>query len=105
MRIGVPIWGDRVSPVLDAAERLVVIEAGEGSRAERREVSLKGRAVVRRAAAISELKLDVLICGAVSRPLAEMLAGGGSPWSRGSPGRLRMCSMRSQEGSSRNRGS
>ena len=86
VRVGIPIWGDRVSPVLDAAGRLAVIEIGAGSGEDVSEISLGGGGPGRRAAAIANLKLDVLICGAVTRTLADLLGASGVrvvPWISG----------------------
>jgi predicted Fe-Mo cluster-binding NifX family protein len=86
MRIGVPIWNGRVSPVLDAAERLVVVDTdGSGNRA-REVVALEARRLPLRAARLSRLGLDLLVCGAVSRPLHELLTAAGvrvEPWVAG----------------------
>jgi hypothetical protein len=86
MRIGIPTWNGRVSPVLDAAERMVVIETPGESAPSRREVALDPRSVATQAARISELSLDTLVCGAVSRVLADLLASAGLamvPWVAG----------------------
>ena len=86
MKIGVPTWRGVVSPVLDTAERMVIVEEGAGGEATRREVALRAAALPRRVTEIARLELDVLICGAVSRPLAEMLVAGGVtlvPWIAG----------------------
>ncbi|MEA3409239.1 MAG: dinitrogenase iron-molybdenum cofactor biosynthesis protein [Candidatus Eisenbacteria bacterium] len=86
MRIGIPIWNGRVSPVLDTAERVVVIDSGDETGEMREEVVLQPRRLPLRAARIAELHLDLLVCGAVSRPLAEMLAAAGvrlEPWIAG----------------------
>ena len=79
MRIGIPIWNDRVSPVLDTAERLVVVDTGAAAGQVREEVALHDTRLPLRATRLAELGLDVLICGAVSSPLAEMLAAAGVP--------------------------
>ena len=75
MRVGIPIWNGRVSPVLDTAERVVVVDTEAGE--VREEVALEPRRLPLRAARIAELRLDLLVCGALSRPLAEMLAAAG----------------------------
>ena len=79
MRIGIPIWNDRVSPVLDTAERLVVVDTGAAAGQVREEVALHDTRLPLRATRLAELGLDVLICGAVSSPLAEMLTAAGVP--------------------------
>ena len=84
MRLGIPVWGDRVSPVLDAAARLVVVDLDEGG--EPTEVALGQTGGARRASAIAGLGLDVLICGAVTAHLANLLEASGVrvvPWVSG----------------------
>ena len=79
MRVGIPIWNGRVSPVLDTAERVVVVDTETEADNVREEVALEPRRLPLRAARIAALRLDVLVCGAVSRPLAEMLTAAGVP--------------------------
>ena len=79
MRIGIPIWNNRVSPVLDTAERLVIVDTGSPRARAWEEVALDGRRLPIRAARLAELSLDLLVCGAVSRPLAELLEAAGVP--------------------------
>lgn len=86
MRIGVPIWNGRVSPVLDAAEEMVVVETGGESPPSRRTVPLSPRSLSAQATRLAELSLDTLVCGAVSRVLADMLESSGLavvPWVAG----------------------
>jgi len=98
MIVGITTWGDRVSPVLDAAERLVIFRSGPCA-GERRAVDLSGRcaggeravdlsglSVWQRAAAIEAAGVDVLICGAVTTRLLGALTGSGVtvvPWVSG----------------------
>jgi predicted Fe-Mo cluster-binding NifX family protein len=86
MRVGLPVWEGRVSPVLDTAARLLVVETDSGTEAGRGEVGLEALVIPRRVAAIAALELDALICGALSRPLADMLSAAGVdvvPWVAG----------------------
>jgi predicted Fe-Mo cluster-binding NifX family protein len=77
MRIAIANWNDRVSPVLDSAASLTVIEHGAAGETARRVLRLDGTEVGSRARQLNGLGLDVLICGAVSRPLYELLVTGG----------------------------
>lgn len=97
VRIALPVWGNLLSPVLDTAARLLVVELPEGETApergkgERREVPLPPEPPPLRAARIASLGVEVLICGAVSRPLAWMLEARGMrvvPWVRGEVDRV-----------------
>jgi predicted Fe-Mo cluster-binding NifX family protein len=79
MRIGIPIWNGRVSPVLDTAGTLAVIETDFAGSRLSEEIRLEAAGIPARAGRIAELRLDLLVCGAVSRPLAELLVETGVP--------------------------
>ena len=83
MKVAIPIWAGRVSPVLDVAQRLVVAELEAGNEISRKEEPVAETDIFRRVQRIRELGVDVLICGAVSRPLEDMLRANGVqviPW-------------------------
>jgi len=85
MVIGVPTWEDRVSPVLDTAERVVVVDT-DGGPASTRVVALGGLSPRQRVVAMREAGIDVLICGGITRRLLEALTVGGMtvvPWVSG----------------------
>jgi predicted Fe-Mo cluster-binding NifX family protein len=77
MRIAIANWDDRVSPVLDSAASLTVIELGAEGETGRRVVRLEDSGVSGRVRQIGGLGLAVLICGALSRPLHEALSSQG----------------------------
>ena len=79
MRVGIPIWNGRVSPVLDTAERLFVVDTGAAAGQARKEVALESTRLPVRATRLAELNLDLLVCGAVSTQLRELLEAGGVP--------------------------
>lgn len=87
MRIALSIWKDCLSTVFDAADQLLVVEKnGDGSfkRATARLNSSDGSA---RALQLKEMEIDVLICGAISRPQEAAIAASGiavHPFLRGS---------------------
>jgi len=86
MRIGIPIWNGRVSPLLDTAQRLTVVEAAAAGPDVREEVPLLPPPLSLRASQIAAMDLDLLACGAVSRRLAGMLESAGvcvAPWIAG----------------------
>ena len=76
MRLAIATWDGRVSPVLDTAATLTVMEDGVG-REGRQAVPLTGTDMRDRVRQIAGLGLNVLICGAVSRPLHDALVGSG----------------------------
>lgn len=67
----------RVSPVLDVAQRLLVVDVGDDAAAARHEVSLSGGSLAGRVKHIRAAGVEVLICGAVSWPLEAALAAAG----------------------------
>jgi predicted Fe-Mo cluster-binding NifX family protein len=77
MKIAIPTWDGRVSPVLDVARRLVVVDVQGSTEVARREAELGEAHVTARARRIAELGADVLICGAVSWPLEAILLSAG----------------------------
>lgn len=77
MRIAVPVWRDRISPVFDVAGSLLLVDLREGTPALRSDAILQEEDPDSRTARLGELGVDVLICGAISRPLESMLAAAG----------------------------
>lgn len=74
LKIIIPVWEDKVSPLLDTARRLLLVDAANGEIVSRCEVLLDEADISRRCFRIWRLKADVLICGAVSRPFRRLLA-------------------------------
>jgi len=77
MRIAIPIADDRISPVFDVAQRLLVVEVEQGSEVSRTDVALAEQAPELRAKRVAGQRVDVLICGAISWPLQSMLVSAG----------------------------
>jgi predicted Fe-Mo cluster-binding NifX family protein len=77
MRVAVPNWTDRVSPVFDVARRLLVVDFGGGGEVSRQEAAIDDTELAGRANRVLQLGVDVLICGAISMPLEAMLASAG----------------------------
>ncbi len=68
------VWGERISPVLDVARRAVLLTVRDGDLVDRREVELPGASGEATIAALSALGVELLLCGAVSRSVAERAA-------------------------------
>ncbi len=69
MLIAVPSCQGRVSPVLDTASRLLVVRRRRGREVDRKEFALGALSVEALARSVAELRVDVLLCAAVSEPL------------------------------------
>ena len=90
MKIAVPVWENRVSPVLDTADRIRIFEASEGTIVSNREVFIGGKTLFEVAHDICD-NADVLICAALSRSLESCLLSAGleiHPWFMGDAERL-----------------
>lgn len=70
MKVAVPIWESRVASVLDFCQRLVIVDLEDGSEKSRVEVALLGRNTLEKVAELRRFGVDIVICGAVSRPMA-----------------------------------
>jgi len=77
MRIAIPIWEDKISPVLDTASKLLIIDDKTQKKSSRFNANLLEQDMSQRCSFIRKLDLDVLICGAVSRQLSGMLKASG----------------------------
>ena len=77
MKVGLAVWNGWISPVFDSARHLLVVEVGSDGETGRQGFDLEPMPLHQRAARVHALGVDVLLCGAVSRPLAEMLGGPG----------------------------
>jgi predicted Fe-Mo cluster-binding NifX family protein len=70
MWIAVPEWQGRVSPVLDVARRLRLFDVREAEVVARLEHRVDGGDPVRE---LAELGVEMVICGALSRHLLQVL--------------------------------
>ena len=77
MRIAIAHWQDRISPVFDVSDRLLLIDIEEGRELKREGNVLNCHEPFERAREVYRLGVQVLLCGAVSRPLETALISTG----------------------------
>ena len=77
MKIAIPLWNDCVSNVFDFAHRLLLVDIENGKEINRSEIELKADSLLQRAGRLKSLEADVLVCGAISRALAQMVTASG----------------------------
>jgi predicted Fe-Mo cluster-binding NifX family protein len=77
MKIAIAQWRDRISPVFDVSDRLVLIDIENGIERHREDIVLTCRGPFERTGEVLRLGVQVLICGAVSRPLETALISAG----------------------------
>ena len=85
-KVAIPIWGERVSPVLDTASKLMLLEFNQGHETKREIINIPEEHFTSRARYLTGLKIDTIVCGALSRPLRQLLIQQGMtvlPWVTG----------------------
>ena len=77
MKVAIATHDGWVSPVFDVAGRLLLVEIEAGQELSRLEAALTAAGPLARARHVAEMGVDELICGAISRPLEQMLLSAG----------------------------
>lgn len=77
MRIALPHWQGRISPVFDVADDLLLVDIEHLTELHRESRNLINQDPLRRAKEVVNLGTDILICGAISQVLEIALTGAG----------------------------
>ena len=77
MKIAIPVWGHFVSTVFDFSDRLLIMDVGSGRIQNRSTVHFVENTIMGKAARLRELGVQVLLCGAISRPLERIIVASG----------------------------
>jgi predicted Fe-Mo cluster-binding NifX family protein len=86
MKVAIPIWDNRVSPVFDTSGQILIVEIVNNAETDRQTITFPSPNPAHRAQVLAQSGVDVLICGAISRPLETMLLSLGIdviPWIKG----------------------
>lgn len=86
MKLALPVWDCCVSTVLDFSDGLLVIDSESGVINNRSMVGSAGNTMVEKVTRLRELGIQVLLCGAISRPMERMIMASGieiTPFLRG----------------------
>ena len=86
MKIAIPIWEGKVSPVFDCASRLMVVDVQGRRQKKLIETAITESNLSRRCNKLKGLGVELLICGAISSQLRNMLVALGIkviPWISG----------------------
>ena len=73
MKVAIPHWQERLSPVFDSAGNVLLIDIENGRERQREERQLTRTGIMARADEFLKFGADVLICGAISAPLEAAL--------------------------------
>lgn len=69
MKVAIAHWENRISPVFDVSDRLLLVDIENGREINRQDNILTCRGPFERAREVYRLGAHVLLCGAVSRPM------------------------------------
>ncbi|EFK09219.1 conserved hypothetical protein [delta proteobacterium NaphS2] len=73
MKVAVTVWNNRISPLFDATRTLIILDIQHGVVNERYRVSIDCTSPFSRAANLSEMGINTLICGGVSDFFAKLI--------------------------------
>ncbi|MEE4270649.1 MAG: NifB/NifX family molybdenum-iron cluster-binding protein [Thermoanaerobaculales bacterium] len=76
MRIAIPVWNGRVSPVFDVARTICVADI-DGELGEPNPRAIHALNPVRPVSTLTDLGIDLLACSAISAPLASAMSAAG----------------------------
>lgn len=68
-RVAFAMWEGRIAPVFDVARHLTCLEIAQGEIVNRSDHALPASPPAQRITRLCELGIQVLVCGAISRPL------------------------------------
>ena len=84
--VAIPVFEERISPLLDVSERFVLFEVRESAVSQKIEISINAETERFRIQKLKELGVVVIISGAVSRYLSHIIIEAGMkhiPWISG----------------------
>ena len=74
MMVGIPVWNDQVSTTFDFTQKFLVVQTEGEREVSRKEVALGDQPATMKAQALRDMGVQVVLCGAVSHPLARAVA-------------------------------
>jgi predicted Fe-Mo cluster-binding NifX family protein len=77
MKIALSIFKDSISTVFDSADQLLILDEDEATGKKRTIIKLSTADAAVRATQLKEKGVEVLICGAISRPLKSSISSAG----------------------------
>lgn len=87
MKVALPYWQNRISPVLDTADNFLITDIGTDNRIESERINLTGKSYSERVQFLKKQGVTLLLCGAVSEYCHGVFVSNGIeviPWLRGS---------------------
>lgn len=67
MKIAVTVWGNRISPVFDSAQTLLIVGVNDDQIYERKVLSFRSGLLAQFISLLEEMEVKLLICGALCK--------------------------------------
>lgn len=77
MRVAIAVWKNRISPVFDVSRNILVLDIENGIVTGKHKEKFASDNSDHKLTRLAELRVQKLICGAISQPLADMLTSNG----------------------------
>jgi predicted Fe-Mo cluster-binding NifX family protein len=74
-RLAIPIFQNRVSPVLDSCRHMLIVEIDKNTEMDREQIYLGTMSLTERCGILKKLEVSIVICGGVSEVLANLVTG------------------------------
>jgi predicted Fe-Mo cluster-binding NifX family protein len=74
MRIAISVWNERIAPVFDVSQSLLLLDIEHGKVIAKRGINIGNYESASKVEQLLAQKVELLICGALSRELAGILA-------------------------------
>jgi predicted Fe-Mo cluster-binding NifX family protein len=74
-KVAIPIFQNRVSPVLDSCRHMLVIDIEQDTEVDRENIYLGEMSLTERCDIFAKLEVTIVICGGVSEIFSNMLMG------------------------------
>jgi predicted Fe-Mo cluster-binding NifX family protein len=73
MKIAIPIWDNLVSSAFDFAKKLLLVDVENQIETNRSEIPFEAESLPEKVIKLKDLGVNVLVCGAISQTLANMV--------------------------------
>ncbi|KAA3612199.1 MAG: hypothetical protein DWQ05_19555 [Calditrichaeota bacterium] len=73
MKVAIPVWENRISPVFDTTAHILQAEIIDKMLAKKEMLSLESLTIYQRIELLDNLGIDIFICGGITRPLLDSI--------------------------------
>ena len=74
MKAAFSYWDNRIAPVFDTTREIQLVASEAGQVVDSREVTLSAELPMQRTLQLAELGVETLICGAISKPMQNLIS-------------------------------